>query len=194
MRLRQILPTDTELGELVKLEESGIKVGQGLRTGCNGFFYVTACGKDDGNMVPIKVSPELGGNTFAVPSCVLRPVLHRQSEIELIEQGRLPSGRVLDLRAWVLPEDWKYVVDAKTVYELLGESTPQVMLPELAAFVRHAALVSLDRTGGGKLIPELTAVRTNVRHTCGNKITPRCWYMLPDFTPRHLPTAFVSED
>ena len=78
--LRQILPTDTELGELVKLEESGIKVGQGLRTGCNGFFYVTACGKDDGNMVPIKVSPELGGNTFAVPSCVLRPVLHRQSE------------------------------------------------------------------------------------------------------------------
>ena len=190
--LRQTLPTDTELSKFVNLEESGIKVGQGLRTGCNGFFYVTACGKDDGNMVPIRVSPELGGNTFAVPSCVLRPVLRRQSEIELIEQGRLPSGRVLDLRAWVLPEDLKYVVDAKAVYELRGESAPQVMLPELAEFVRHAALVSFNRTGGGgKLIPELSAVRTNVRHTCGNKIMPRYWYMLPDFTPRHLPAAFV---
>ena len=65
------------------------------------------------------------------------------------------------------------------------------MSPELAAFVRDAALVSLDGTGEGKCIPELSAVRTNVRRARDEKTTPRFWYMLPDFAPRHLPAAFV---
>ncbi len=189
--LRQMLPVGAQLSKLVTLDEAGIKVGQGLRTGCNGFFYVTVCGEGDGGMVPVKASSALGGSAFAVPSSALRPVLRRQSETALIEQGSLPPGRVLDLHAWVLPEDLQRVADAKAAYALRGETPPQVMLSELAAFVRHAASVSLDGMGGGKLIPELSAVRTNVRESRSNKITPRFWYMLPDFAPRHLPDAFV---
>ena len=189
--LCQILPDGVRLPKLVTLEETGIKVGQGLRTGCNGFFYVTTYGGGDGSMVPIRVSSALGGNTFAVPSRTLRPVLRRQSEIGLIEQDGLPPDRVLDLRTWTLPEDWQHVVDAKTAYVQRGETLPQVMPTELAAFVRHAASVSLDATGSGKLIPDLSAVRTNVRYARDSKITPRFWYMLPNFAPRHLPAAFV---
>lgn len=189
--LLQILPAGLSPLDLVTLEEAGINVGQGLRTGCNGFFYVTESGEDDDGMVLIKPSSALGGTTFSVPSCVLRPVLRRQSEVPLIESGRLPPGRALDLRGWVLPEDFMHVLSSRTAYARRGEIQPQVMNSELAAFVRRAAMVPLDGTQEGKLIPELSAVRTNVRRARDGKTTPRFWYMLPDFTPRHLPAAFV---
>ena len=189
--MRQMLPADATPSLLGTLEESGIRVGQGLRTGCNGFFYVTACGEGGDGLVEIKASSAVGGNTFAVPSCLLKPVLRRQSEIALIAEGSLPPGRVLDLRAWVLPEDSEKVLAAESAYALRGESLPQIMNSELAAFVRNAAQVSLDGTLKGKHIPELSAVRTNVRASRDGKTTPRFWYMLPDFAPRHLPAVFV---
>ena len=189
--LRQVLRSGTEITKLVTLEEAGIKIGQGLRTGCNGFFYVTVCKDSDDGMVLAKASSALGSGTFLVPSSALRPVLRRQSEISLIQQGKVPPGRVLDLHAWVLPEDAQCVANANAAYELRGETPPQVMLSELAAYVRHAGSVSLDGKGGGKSIPELSAVRTNVRQPHSNTSRPRFWYMLPDFTPRHLASAFV---
>ena len=189
--MRQVLPADATPTDLGTLEESGIRVGQGLRTGCNGFFYVSACGEDDEGLVVIKASAAVGGSTFAVPPDLLRPVLRRQSEIAMVTQGRLPPGRVLDLRAWVLPEDFEQVLAAEAAYAHRGESPPQIMNAELAAFVRDAAEISLDGTREGKLIPELSAVRTNVRRSRDGKTTPCFWYMLPDFAPRHLPAAFV---
>ena len=45
--------------------------------------------------------------------------------------------------------------------------------------------------GTGKPISTLSAVRTNARLSRGGCVTPRFWYMLPDFAPRHLPAAFV---
>ena len=189
--MQQILPADATPSDLNTLEEAGISTGQGLRTGCNGFFYVTVCGEGDEGLVEIKASSVVGGSTLAVPSCILRPVLRRQSEVALIAEGSLPPGRVLDLRAWVLPEDFEHVLAAEAAYARRGESMPQTMNSELAEFVRNAAGVSLDGTRKGKHIPDLSAVRTNVRHSRDGKATPRFWYMLPDFTPRHLPSAFV---
>ena len=40
--------------------------------------------------------------------------------------------------------------------------------------------------------PELSAVRPNARTPRDDSSIPRFWYMLPDFTPRHLPAAFVA--
>ena len=189
--MRELLPVDAIPSDLCTLEESGIKVGQGLRTGCNGFFYVTVRGERDDGLVVIKASPALGGREIAVPPSLLRPVLRRQSEIAMVAQGSLPPGRVLDLRAWVLPADFEQALAAEIAYAHRGENLPQIMNAELTAFVRDAAEVSLDGTRQGKLIPELSAVRTNVRRSRDGKTTPRFWYMLPDFAPRHLPTVFV---
>jgi hypothetical protein len=61
----------------------------------------------------------------------------------------------------------------------------------LAAFVRHASTVSADGSQDKKLIPELSAVRTNVRQPSREGMIPRFWYMIPDFAPRHLPSAFI---
>lgn len=189
--LRQVLPNGVEPAGLVTLDESGIRVGQGLRTGCNGFFYVTACGDGDSREIPVKASPALEGGVFAVPASAVRPVLHRQSGLSQIGCGKLPSTRVLCLRDWVLPEDARQVDDASAAYVLRGETPPRIMPAGLATYVRYAASATLDRPGASTRIPELSAVRTNVRIPRGTGITPRFWYMLPDLTPRHLPAAFV---
>lgn len=188
--LRDMLPPHAEPGSLVSLEEVGIQVGQGLRTGCNRFFYVTACGSSAGGMERVKTSPAFGGYQFSVPSSALRPVLRRQSEMDYLERNEMPPGRVLDLRGWVLPEDAKLVTDAQAAHTARGETPPRIMPDELAAFVRRAAAEPL--TESDKRIPNLSAVRTNVRIPRNSKITPRFWYMLPDFATRHLPAAFVA--
>src|SRR3984885_14355501 len=42
------------------------------------------------------------------------------------------------------------------------------------------------------MIPDLSAVRTNARLSRNGQVTPRFWYMLPDFAPRHLPAVFIA--
>jgi len=121
----------------------------------------------------------------------LRPVLRRQSEIASMEGGCLPGGCALDLRGWVLPEDFRAVCDAKAAYAANGEIPPKIMPDDLAAYVRDAASAAAG-PGNEKLIPELSAVCTNTRAPGNGPVTPRFWYMLPDFGPRHVPAAFVA--
>lgn len=188
---RDLLPIGFSPGALCTLEEVGIQVGQGLRTGCNRFFYVTACGLSDSGMVTVEASAFFDRRRVAVPAGAVRPVLRRQSEMGALENGSIPDGRVLDLRSWVLPEDAAIVAQAAAAYAVCGETPPEIMPDELAAYVRMAGHASLDGTGGTKRIPQLSAVCTNVRLSRNGQVTPRFWYMLPDFTVRHLPAAFV---
>lgn len=176
---------------LTSLEDAGIAVGQGLRTGCNSFFYVTVCGSVSADEVEIEASSLFGIRRFTVPASILRPVLRRQAEVSALTSSKSLCGRVIDLRAWVLPEDHPMVLSAQGAYSASGEMPPSVMPDALAAFVRRAAATSIGTPGKEKLIPDLSAVRTNVRPARNQFITPRFWYMLPDFTPRHVPAAFV---
>jgi len=189
--LRDMLPPGTDTAALISLEEAGIRVGQGLRTGCNAFFYVTVCGTAGNGGVLVRASPALGSVRFAVPSGALQPVLRRQAEVRIVERGEVPSGRVLDLRGWVLPEDVPILVKARVSHMPEGADPPRVMPAALAAFVRLAATTSLDGSSDGKPIPELSAVRTNARQPGYKGAVPRFWYMLPDFAPRHLPLVYV---
>jgi hypothetical protein len=188
--LQDIIPAES-LRSLCVLKDVGIQVGQGLRTGCNQFFYVTACGWRDDGMVQVKASSLFGGREFSVPATALRPVLRRQAETPIVQIGQVPLGRVLDLRGWVLQEDEQIVMAAAPAYKRIGEALPNVMPDELAAFVRSAAQTSPDGNANVNRIPELSAVRTNIRTPHDSDTTPRFWYMLPDFAPRHLPSVFV---
>lgn len=188
--IRDVLPTEA-LGSLCTLEDAGIQVGQGLRTGCNQFFYVTLCGAGDNDMVRVKASSVFDSHEFSVPAGALRPVLRRQSEIPLLQKGHIPPGRVLDLRGWVLPDDAEIVTAAASAYSAAGQTLPRTMPDELATFVRLAAQPSQGGTANVKRIPDLSAVRTNIRTPRNSNTTPRFWYMLPDFAPRHLPAVFV---
>jgi tRNA G10 N-methylase Trm11 len=170
------------------LRDAGINVGQGLRTGCNDFFYVEACSDPTAQNVQIVTSSAFGSRHLSVPATALRRVVRRQSEMKLVAQNKTPVGRVLDLQQWALPEDFASVRQALLQIGSKECDAPSVMPRELADFVRFVATTP---TGQGKFAPEMSAVRTNVRSTRNNSSIPRFWYMLPDFAPRHIPSAFV---
>jgi len=191
-RLRDLLAQDQL--DFVELNDLGIRAGQGLRTGCNGFFYVEFVGQVGEEQARVRLSPILGGWHAVVPHAVLGPVLRRQSDLGALGRGELPSGRVLDLRAFVLPEDYTHVDEASSLYEKTGLTPPSVMPEGLAELVRRAAQTWHGRSRDSRRIPELSAVRTNVRPAKAGPRPqmPRFWYMLPDFARRHLPDAFVA--
>ena len=189
--LADLLPRNIPADALSNLADAGIAVGQGLRTGCNGFFYVTARGPTRRGEILIEASPLFGRHLFAVPATTLRPVLRRQAEVAEVKAGRLPDSRVLDLRSWVLPEDMDSVRAARETYICIGQSQPEVVPSALAGYVRAATATYPAGTNGGRPIPDLSAVRTNARPARSGRTAPRFWYMLPDFAPRHLPAVFV---
>lgn len=189
--LRSIVPFSSDLN-ITTLEQLGIKVGQGLRTGCNGFFYVSLIESVNGIEARVRAAKALGSLEIMIPLVALKPVIRGQSDVEASRSvdGKL-EGYVLDLREFVLPEDYPIIDAAKTLFSMESKPLPQIMPPSLADFVRQAA-ESVYESTSGKHIPELSAVRTNVRDTdltLGK--TPRFWYMLPDFSRRHLPDAFL---
>ena len=185
-----VLDIIPEMSSLCTVAELGISVGQGLRTGCNRFFYVTVCSSVRNGLVRVKASPLFGNREFVSPIDALRPVLRRQSEVPSLNAGHAPCGRILDLHGWALPEDMETVNAHLDTYRASGESPPQTMREELASFVRLASTTSLHEDSDPVLIPGLSAVRTNVRAP-DHGSTPRFWYMLPRFTARHMPFAFV---
>ena len=189
--LREMLPPGAVPAHLQTLEHAGIRVSQGLRTGCNRFFYVSLVGDDDGESITVEASDSFQNVRFRVPATVLRPVLHRQADIQTFMGGNLPPTRMLDLSNWALPEDQVVVARAAEAYCKRGDSAPHVMPAELASFVTRAARRALDPKQPARFIPDLTAVRTNIRHLSKGREIPRFWYMLPPFTDRHLPAIFA---
>jgi len=189
--LRDMLPPGATPVRLQTLERAGIRVSQGLRSGCNRFFYVTLAGEDENETVTVEASQSFQNMRLRVPAAALRPVLHRQADMESFASGYLPATRVLDLSDWVLPEDQPAVTEAAEAYRRRGMSVPRVMPPELASFVRLAARYAPDPKEPARFIPDLSAVRTNVRRPANGRDVPRFWYMLPAFTARHLPVIFT---
>ena len=182
-----LLPTAFVHDSLRPVKNIGISVGQGLRTGCNRFFYVHFVQKLPNGWSIVTTNAAFGSRTLRVPNAALRTILHRQAELPQWPLGT--TTRLLDLRQWALPEDMPTVEAALPVYQRLGQRPPRRMPGDLAQYVRDAATVPMPGSGG-QLVPALSAVRTNVRPTRSNA-PPRFWYMLPGFAPRHRPAAFI---
>lgn len=121
----------------VTLEGLGWRVGQGLRTGANRFFYFSE-GEDLERLVPPQASAH---------------ALRRQAELPegfAIRAHELP-GRVLVLHDLALPEQV-----AGTQYEAMEDG--------LADYVRRMATVNIGTDESPRFIPELTAVAPNGRN------------------------------
>ena len=189
LSIHSIISDEHRLCELHNLHQAGIRVGQGLRTGCNSFFYVTALDFKDSNVV-VETSTLFGKRRFTFPNSTLQPVIRRQSEVGCLDVIQKVLGRVLDLRKWVLPEDDRLHKDE--LYKQGDVSDPYKTMPDqLATYVRLASVTQASTGYGDVLIPNLSAVRTNVRSSKAGRSGPKFWYMLPEFAPRHRPAAFV---
>ena len=155
--------------ELTNLAGLGWAVGQGLRTGANKFFYVDLVG--DGRCR----SALLPDEPLTLPSQTIRPAVRRQSELpKSTGLAAQPLSAVLVLEGWALPSD-------------IGPDDADKMRPadgDLARLIIAGATAHRNAAGTHTPLPELSAVKTNVR-------PGRCWYHLPPFTKRHLPDLFV---
>lgn len=170
---------------LTTFDRLGYEVGQGLRTGCNPFFYLDAIGPAVDGMQAARVSDPLGSGAIDVPAELLRPVVRRQSDVPgfALDPAAL-AGRALVLHGWGLPED--------------TEAACLRPVPDsLACLICRAARTAIGPPERRVLIPELSAVRTNSRACAPATLfrgvsAPRYWYTLPDFAERHRPLLFVA--
>ncbi len=171
---------------LTTLAELGIRIGQGLRTGANEFFYATKVGTEK-NSVILESSRLLGRKSARAPQSAALPVLRRQSELPegyVVKPDQLP-GRVLALQEFALPED---------IAKHRGGAAKQLIpIPEeLADWIRFAETINVGDEWDEKRIYELSAVAPNIRREDHSKSTPpRFWYMLPAFAPRHIPDLII---
>lgn len=166
--------------DLVRLEQLGWFVGQGLRTGANEFFYVGRAG------FGAFQSAITGDASLYLPAGATYPAVRRQSDLPTdgTRIVRDIAWEVLFLDGWILPED---------LDEGEGEgergNTCKLMDADLARLVRMAAVRKYSRNGRSLFLPELSAVKTNVRHKRGEG--RRQWYHLPMLTSRHRPSLFL---
>ena len=164
-------------------ESHGVAVGQGLRTGANGFFY--ADGVRSSGHIALSFSGPLAGLVARAPDSVARPVIRRQSELPagFAVSPELATGWALDLRQHALPEDLGEADMFPSVYERMPES--------IAAVVRAAGQANFGTDAKPQKVWNLTAVSPNIR-PAARGMPPRHWYMLPDFAARHLPDVLLA--
>ncbi|MCA8238559.1 N-6 DNA methylase [Burkholderia cenocepacia] len=167
----------------VSFESQGVRVGQGLRTGANGFFY--ADGELSGENVELSFSGPLVGLRANAPLTIAKPALRRQSELPagFVVSAARAKGWALDLRGHALPSD----IGGDDFF-----SAPYKPLPEdVAKIVDAAARANFGTSTKPQKVWELTAVSPNIR-PASRHAPARHWYMLPDFAPRHMPDVLLA--
>jgi hypothetical protein len=164
-------------------ESQGVAVGQGLRTGANGFFY--ANGVRSSGHIALSFSGPLAGLVAKAPDSVARPVIRRQSELPagFAVSPEHATGWVLDLRQYALQEDLGVANMLPSIYKPMPES--------IAAVVRAAGQANFGNDAKPQKVWNLTAVSPNIRPAVRG-MPPRHWYMLPDFAARHLPDVLLA--
>jgi len=168
----------------------GVSVSQGLRTGANNFFYLMA--KDEGNgLITAYPNPITGVRPFLIEKRFFRDIIRKQSELP--DKFALSSSDsvsvVLSAQKYALPEDIAYTVKFNKEFKGMYQEVPE----PLANYIRIVSRLKNGFRPNDNLIPELSAVKTNVRVWNKNKpeIIPRFWYMLPEFSKRHYPDLFI---
>ncbi|MFZ6051319.1 N-6 DNA methylase [Halocola ammonii] len=172
------------------LQELGINVSQGLRTGANSFFYFKLCSESPEG-VEAMPSKYFFQSPITIPSGSYRKVITKQSEVsEQYSTAYLkPLSVVLYLQEAVIKGDFennlKKDIDLRKWYTVLPV--------QLSAHVENAQSINVGTIEKPKRYPHLSAVSPNIRQWNPLKpnTPPRFWYMLPKFTDRHLPDLFI---
>nr|AAQ72369.1 BseRI methylase fusion protein [Bacillus sp. R] len=173
--------------DFCSIEDLGWKVGQGLRTGANSFFYCDVINETE-EYSTVVTSKKLGSRTFNLPKDALLPVLRKQNEIKdnfLLLQNQL-YGRVLFLENYIHPQDLSKISESLILPIDIGR---KVMPLEMQNLIDLATDINVGTMEKPKFIPSLSAVRTNV--TKQQDVNARFWYMLPRLTGRHKSELFI---
>jgi N-6 DNA Methylase len=176
--LRARLPQG--ISSLTTLDGLGWRVGQGLRTGANDFFYLTGTGGES-----VVRSQLLPGVDLRLPADVLQPAVRAQFDLPPTTRVvARTSSFVLILDRWALSED---------IERASGPRPWRAMAGDLERLVRAGAVAAVMRKGQATTIPELSAVVTNVRASSQeSEREARFWYQLPRLAARHVAPILVA--
>jgi len=186
--LAHLLPRDAIF---TTLSDIGVRVGQGLRTGANEFFYVERLGQE-AKGERVRLSRLFGNEEMVLPSVCVLPVVRKQADVEKRSFSVWPdelAGGVLALQHFT--QGSTSVSGQSSENERASRPAPAVLPAALKTHIERAALTPTGSSA--KLLPTLTAVAPNVRKANPKTGAPeRHWYMLPDFAPRHRPDVFMA--
>lgn len=165
------------------LQELGVEIGQGLRTGANDFFYLQYKAGQD-KQILISPGSQFEMMPFKAHPQYFYPVLRRQSELSDSFSVQLSDVThvALNLQGYILPEDFQHLPEGQ-VFSIPYQQLP----PELVQYIKKGAVMRNGKGPDDPLFPDLSAVKTNVRKWNNRRSNekPRFWYMLPEFKARH---------
>ena len=169
--------------KLTTLDRWNIKIGQGLRTGANKFFYTNTIHVDR-DFSTVDKSSLLTKGSFKVVNSLLLPVLRKQTELPYLDfkvDGSQVCGRVIAIRKHALSEDIE-ANNCQAFYKELDN--------DISNYIRE---IDTIRDVKGRRIRDFSAVSPNIRKGDTSRDIPaRFWYMLPELASRHKPDVFIA--
>lgn len=172
-RVRHVSSPYTENGK-ASLGDWGLNVGQGLRTGANGFFYFTV--DKDGRARNTIWTDYAGLEPVDSSDLPLVPALRYQNEIGNAYTIEVPKAR------------HRLLLIVKPAEE--SSAIPERELLSLKKYISYCEEHEVVQGGRRQHIPSLSAVRVNgsLSNEPGKN---RYWYMLPNLKDRHLPDLVI---
>lgn len=176
--LQEVMGNSVVPANLADFGTWGVQVGQGLRTGANKFFYAELSKSDDG-VDYLAIDKLFGKRALPVAQKYSLPAFRYQGDAcgELVISKCMLSHRLLYIQ-----EDF---------YDDAGNLRNEADAP-LAKYIVRAEKTPVEINGQLTRLPELSAVKPNIRNSdvLGNPI--RRWYMLPTLSDRHIPELCIS--
>lgn len=190
--LTKVLPT---LPRTVhSLGELGVTVNQGLRTGCNDFFYLERIrAESTGPHIRVRSSARMGSMIGLIAQTYVAPAVRRQADIQgwQVSSGSL-SSLVLTVGSQLSDTDFSalHSLPAPIVNGWLEAGIVARVPRFLGQMIARAELTTLN----GRRIPTLSAVAPNRRwptpRSASSRAPVRGWYSLT-LRPRHTGDVFV---
>lgn len=151
-------------GDFVNLENLNVKLGQGLRTGANDFFYVSK------------------------PNIPFEDSLAKY--FKNVIQGQRDLGNGIEVSKNSTSKFLVYIQDAVTEDDLPQDNNlfkSYDVLPQcMTDYIQKSSKLSKN----GILLPNLSSVKSNVKNPANGDL-PRFWYQLPPLAPRHTGSIIV---
>lgn len=176
--LQQVIGGDVPSTNLTEIGAWGVKVGQGLRTGANRFFYAKLY-RSEGAMDYLVTDRIFGERILPVAQKYALPAFRYQSDV--LDRAVI-SKAMLSHRLLYIQEDF-YTDD--------GNLQDAADAP-LEKHIREAAGMTINSCGRSTRFPDLSAVKPNIRISEAPGKLLRHWFMLPTLTNRHTPQLCIS--
>lgn len=168
--------------EYESLEKMGWKIGQGLRTGANEFFYGNILGQDALNGHFLVQTRAWNGEKFSVPESCVRLAIQNRGDIKgLCVKTDLLHKCIFYIQNSCTESDFKQLSPSlKSHYNILEKN--------VQGYIEKAEEYTNPKNS--KKFKELSAVAPNEKKEQNEY--QRFWYMLPALKRRHVPDLCIS--